>query len=240
MNFTENYCITKNLNNIKKLIYLSFVLSLFVVSCKNDQKAKNQTKAAEEKEMTAEVVEKSQTFDATHTADLENSKITWHGYKPTGKHHGTVNLKNGSVAYNGDGLKDAYFEVDMGSIVVEDIPADDEYNAKLVGHLKSADFFDVAKFPVASFRMTEVKISDDGTYQVTGDFTINEVRKSISFPATLEKTDHGMLFKAEKVQLDRTDYGIKYKSKKFFDDLKDKFINDEFDFAFEVPLHAAK
>lgn len=225
---------------MKKLIYLSIALSLFAVSCKNDQKAKNETKPVEEKKLTVEAVESTQTFDATHTADLENSKITWHGYKPTGKHHGSVNLKKGMLAYDDKGLKDAYFEVDMGSIIVEDIPADDEYNAKLMNHLKSADFFDVAKYPVASFKMTEVVKSEDGTYQITGDFTIDEVSKSVSFPATLESTEHGMLFKAEKVQLDRTDYGIKYKSKKFFDNLKDKFINDEFDFAFEVPLHAAK
>lgn len=225
---------------MKKLIFLSIALNLFMVSCKNDQKAKNETKSVEEAEITSGLIKKTQTFDPTHTADLDNSKITWHAYKPTGKHHRTVNLKSGMLAYDQNGLKNAYFEVDMSSIVVEDIPADDEYNAKLVNHLKSADFFDVEKYPVASFKLIEAEKSEDGTYLVTGDFTINEVSKSVSFPASLQETDHGMLFKAEKVQLDRTDYGIKYKSKKFFDDLKDKFINDKFDFAFEVPLNATK
>jgi polyisoprenoid-binding protein YceI len=51
-------------------------------------------------------------------------------------------------------------------------------------HLKSADFFDVARFPQITFVSTGVSRSSDGAYVVTGDVTMHGVTK----PVTLEVT----------------------------------------------------
>ncbi|MGA3334097.1 MAG: YceI family protein [Terracidiphilus sp.] len=49
------------------------------------------------------------------------------------------------------------------------------------GHLKSADFFDVEKFPVMTFKSTAVKNVAKGELAVTGDLTLHGVTKAVTF-----------------------------------------------------------
>lgn len=49
-------------------------------------------------------------------------------------------------------------------------------------HLRSADFFDVAKFPTITFKSTAVKATGKDKYDVTGDFTMHGVTKKITLP----------------------------------------------------------
>ena len=53
---------------------------------------------------------------------------------------------------------------------------------KLVGHLKSADFFDVATYPTSKFVITKVE-EIDGKLAVTGNLQIKDVTKSITIAA---------------------------------------------------------
>ena len=74
--------------------------------------------------------------------------------------------------------------VEAESVVVEmaSVKSDDE---KLTGHLQSPDFFDVAKYPKATFESTEIKKGGDkgATHTVTGNLDFHGVKKSITFPA---------------------------------------------------------
>ncbi|MCF1192248.1 YceI family protein [Mangrovimonas sp. AS39] len=47
-------------------------------------------------------------------------------------------------------------------------------------HLKSADFFDVEKFPTLSFKTTELKAKGKGKFKLTGDLTMHGVTKSVT------------------------------------------------------------
>ncbi|WP_372795652.1 YceI family protein, partial [Lutibacter sp.] len=114
------------------------------------------------------------------------------------------------------------FTVDMSTIK----DADD--SAKLEGHLKSADFFDVEAFPTATFEITTSSI-ENGKTMVTGDITIKGITKQVTFPAVVTETEEAVTLTSETFQINRADFNIKYKSKSFFNDLKDKFVNDEFD-----------
>ena len=58
-------------------------------------------------------------------------------------------------------------------------------NEKRDGHLKSPDFFDVAKFATASFKSTSWKKTGENTYDVTGDFTLHGVTKPITLHTTV-------------------------------------------------------
>jgi len=54
-------------------------------------------------------------------------------------------------------------------------------DAQRDGHLKTADFFDVEKFPTMSFKSTTVKPKGAGEYEVTGDLTLHGVTKPVTF-----------------------------------------------------------
>ena len=74
--------------------------------------------------------------------------------------------------------------------------------------MKSPDFFDVAKFPTATFRSAEITKTGDG-YAISGDLTLHGVTKRISFPATIKAGEEEVTANAE-FSIDRQDYGISY------------------------------
>jgi len=165
--------------------------------------------------------------------DVDNSTVNWKGFKPTGEHFGTISISEGSLEINQGNLVGGSFVFDMNTIADTDMPADNKYNAQLVGHLKSVDFFDVAKYSTAKFVITSVKKVDE-KFSISGDLTIKDVTKNITFSASLSDTDGVSAFTSEKFMVNRADYNVTYKSKSFFNDLKDKFINDEFEISFEL------
>lgn len=60
-----------------------------------------------------------------------------------------------------------------------DVASIDTNSTDRDNHLKSADFFEVEKFPKLSFVSTGVKKTGEGSYVVSGDFTIKDVTKTI-------------------------------------------------------------
>jgi polyisoprenoid-binding protein YceI len=56
----------------------------------------------------------------------------------------------------------------------------DTNNAMRDKHLKNADFFDVEKFPMASFVSKSMKLVKDQTYEVSGDLTIHGVTRPVT------------------------------------------------------------
>ncbi|MBE7515672.1 MAG: YceI family protein [Chloracidobacterium sp.] len=84
-------------------------------------------------------------------------------------------------------------------------------------HLKTADFFDVEKYPEITFKSKKVE-KKGGKYILTGDFSMHGVTKEISFPFTISGScadkkasavDGPCGFNAT-LQLNRNDYGISY------------------------------
>jgi len=79
-------------------------------------------------------------------------------------------------------------------------------------HLRSADFFDVAKFPTITFKSTKVEPKGKDDFVVTGDFTMHGVTKSIEVP--VKSNGFARAGKTEKagfeiaLTLNRKDYGL--------------------------------
>jgi polyisoprenoid-binding protein YceI len=165
-----------------------------------------------------------------YTAVLSKSTVKWHAAKVTGEHWGTVELKSGSLQIEGDKITTGQFVMDMTTIVNEDLTSE-EWNTKLIDHLKSDDFFSVEKFPTSKFVITKSETFKDGKAKVTGNLTI----KGITNPVSFEATKQGNTFTA-KITIDRTLYDIRYGSGKFFEDLGDKVINDNFDLTISLVL----
>jgi polyisoprenoid-binding protein YceI len=153
---------------------------------------------------------------------VENSKVVWKGYKVTGSHEGIISIKSGYLNFDKDILTGGSFEIDMSTITVTDLEG--EYKGKLEGHLKSDDFFGVAKFPSASLSFTNVESTGKNSYKVTGDITIKETTETVSINLSVYGNKANAVLK-----IDRTIFDVRYGSTSFFDGLKDKAIYDEFD-----------
>lgn len=200
-------------------------LGIAAISCKETKNETEATKAEEVKAVEA-------TADR-YTADIENSTLAWKGFKPTGTHNGTVKISEGYVVFDKGNLTGGNFVFDMNAITVLDIESADDNNAKLTGHLKSPDFFDVENHAFSSFDITGVEEKDGKTW-VKGNLSIKNIKKNIEFPVEVTVIGDEALLKSEPFTIDRTEWDIKYKSTKFFDDLKDKFINDGIEIAIDV------
>jgi polyisoprenoid-binding protein YceI len=130
-----------------------------------------------------------------------NSKIAFVGAKVTRSHDGGFTDFAGKVDL-AEPVEQSQIEVTIQTV---SLYADEE---KLTKHLKSPDFFDVEKFPTATFRSTEIRKEGAG-HTITGDLTLHGVTKRISFPATIEVTNSAVNANAE-FSLNRQDFGIAY------------------------------
>lgn len=162
--------------------------------------------------------------------DLQNSRIEWHGAKPVGNGHtGTIAITKGNIVVYNHNITGGHFTMDVNSMAPQD--QDAGHNAKLKGHLLSADFLEAEKYPEATFEITGVTAVDNATvlenkaatHIITGNATLKGITKSISFPAKVR--DSGDEIIADAVfNIDRTDWGINYRSDA---GIKDKFIKKE-------------
>ena len=159
----------------------------------------------------------------TTSINVEKSVINWKGYKVLGSHTGTIQVKSGNLDWEDDKLIGGSFEIDMNTIACTDLEG--EYAGKLVGHLKSDDFFGAAKYPMAKFEITNVvSRGKTGDYKVMGNLTIKESTQPVSFNAMVKD---GMA--SGKMTIDRSKFNVRYGSGSFFDNLGDNTIYDEFD-----------
>ena len=159
------------------------------------------------------------------TVDTSESTITWTAKKVTGQHHGKVPISSATLDYQNGKILGGTFEMDMSSLTVEDI-TDPGMNKKLTDHLKSDDFFSVEKHNKSTFKITEAKSSNGKDYQLTGDLTIKNITKPVTFPATVA-VNGGKITATGKLTFDRTHYDIKFRSGSYFENLADKMIYDD-------------
>lgn len=159
--------------------------------------------------------------------DNAGSKLTWLAKKATGEHSGNVKVSEGTFVIDGTTLKSGSFTIDTKSITVTDV-TDASTNGKLLGHLKSDDFFSTEKFPTSTFVITSAKKGSGNQYNLTGKLTIKGITNEVSFPAAIDVAGKKLTAKA-KITIDRTKYDIKFRSKNFFENLGDKVIYDDFD-----------
>ncbi|MBC5991911.1 YceI family protein [Pontibacter cellulosilyticus] len=167
---------------------------------------------------------------STLRVNTENSTMKWNAKKVGGEHYGSIKLSEGTLQVNGNKLVGGNFNIDMSTIVVEDITRA-ESNKRLTDHLKSEDFFSVEKFGKSTFNITKAapiaKAKAGGpNYIITGDLTIKGITHPVTFPAVVKI--NGKSAEAEaKIVVDRIKYDIKYRSS-FIGTAADKIIDDTF------------
>jgi len=206
----------------KLLLAISLISTGLMWSCTNPQGEKAKLTEADTIIANTEGADK-------YEVDATQSMIEWIGYKPTGQHNGTLNIKSGALYLVDNTPVGGEFVIDMNSLRVLDLE-DPEWNGKLTGHLRSPDFFDVDKNPEAKFVITQIVRNKNGgpVYLLTGNLTIKGITRSVTFGADVSREGDAVSGKTPQFTIDRTEYDIKYKSNKFFADLQNEFINDEF------------
>lgn len=154
--------------------------------------------------------------------NTEESTVKWLGKKIGGKHEGDIRIKSGYLELNKDAIVAANIVIDMNSITNTDL-TDEGYNQKLVGHLKSDDFFGVEKFPTATLELTNSTKFSDGKATVNGKITIKGKTENVSFEVLKKESAYTTTMK-----IDRSKFDVRYGSDSFFDNLGDKAIDDIF------------
>lgn len=180
----------------------------------------------------------SKPSDGVHEIDRERSKVEWTGRNLTGAHSGVLKLSEGNIkVVDGQPLRGS-FTLDMNSMANADIE-DGDLRHLLIEHLKSDDFFDVQRFPEATFRIskcTPVPGAKPGNpnCEITGELTIKGITREIEFPAMLGLTPDGLLAADAHFDIDRTQWNVLYGSGKFYEKLGKHLVNDEISLALKL------
>jgi len=174
--------------------------ALFAIACSNP--AADKTKA-----VTGEASSASPQASASgdkYTINPQNSKIEFVASKVTGSHHAEFQDFSGAIDYVGQPEKSRV----SVTITMASVKTDTD---QLTQHLKTPDFFDVAKFPQSIFTSTEIKSGGDkgASQTITGNFQLHGVTKSISFPATIRVAPEAITVEST-FTINRKDFGINY------------------------------
>lgn len=136
----------------------------------------------------------------------DSGKLLFTGSKITGSHDGGFNRFSGELFVGGDGKL-----VDAGNKVVIDTTSLWSDNERLTGHLKNADFFDVEKFPTATFVTRKVAVQGTNA-TIAGDLTLHGITKQITFPAAVQVNNDSVRVQAN-FSINRFDFEMKYPGK---------------------------
>lgn len=190
---------------MKNTILFSIFAAATLISCGKD------------KPVTSESNEVTTTKDgAVYTIDSLNSKIEWKGYKvvksENTSHIGVIKFESGDVTVRDGKLESGKFVADMNSLESVDLKDDADSKGKLEGHLKSADFFEVEKFPTASYEITKVTASEGGDYNtiLDGNLTIKGITKPVKFNANVSVENGAVSISTEPTDINREDFGVKF------------------------------
>jgi polyisoprenoid-binding protein YceI len=200
-------CLQKRKTEIMKFIQMLVCAIPIAVMFGCGNPADNVPKAAISSDTNAgeSVPQARDAADRVFAINPKDSKIEFIGSKVTGSHKGGFTNFTGELRVADGKLAGA------GNRIVIDMNSTWSDNSRLTGHLKSADFFNVEKFPKAEFVSTAVE-KKSTNYMVSGNLTLHGVTKQISFPADIQVSDQSVDLNAQFV-LNRFDFEIKYPGK---------------------------
>jgi polyisoprenoid-binding protein YceI len=193
-------------------IALPAALLLALAGCEDPTKDKPKATVSSDAPAVTQAAPPTGAGTETLPIDAASSTLGFAGSKVTGKHEGKFEKISGSITLAGG-------KPEGGRITIEadtsSVKTDQE---KLDGHLKTPDFFDVAKFPTATFTSTQIKAGGENgaSHTITGELDLHGVKKTITFPATITVGPDAVSGTAEFV-INRKDFGIVYPGKQ--DDL---------------------
>lgn len=214
---------------MKQTILMLTVVAAMMSSCATNGK-KAETKDAEKVE-----ISKNETTVIYSKVD-QASFLDWRashlgGVQPR---YGKVYVKTAEILVNNDQITNASIEIDMTTFTVENFEDEDSKN-KLTGHLQSDDFFQISTYPISKFELTNIEAAE-GDYNaiVTGNLTILDVTKSITFNANVAVSSDEVSIKSEDFVVNRTDWGLVYNTEGTEGVPVDYLISNDIGFTIDV------
>ena len=218
-------------------ILLGFVLIIFA-SCNSDSSTGNsETSTTDEtKTHVAEPLGDLGIPDGNYSLTKDKPLINWSAKKISGSgHSGIIPAARGKFIVEEGVITKGLISFDMKGFEVTDIDGDSKENFD--NHLKSADFFDVDKFPEAILSFNNSAINEDGKKTLSCTFDMHGIAVDYVIPFTLKEkkiTQGGIGYQISgEFFVNRTKHDITYGSGSFFDNLGDKAIKDEVLISFE-------
>lgn len=190
------------------VITFTFFITILISSCENTETKKLETPLE---------IQELDTVLQFLNINTSTSSVEWKGVMVgIYSHNGFVSIKEGNLVYQGNSITGGKITIDMETMTQSDSLYKTEEN-KLVAHLESPDFFNVANFPTATFEITS---SNLGSNKVYGNLTVkgitnSEVVENVIFDVKTKSATGTLKF-------DRQKYGVTYKGSK-----KDMLVGDE-------------
>jgi polyisoprenoid-binding protein YceI len=168
--------------------------------------------------------------DGRYTIDTEKSRLEWIGRNLNNRHNGRIAIAEGEIVLLNGLPFEGRIVLDMTSITDLDLQ-DDSWRDLLVRHLKSEDFFEVARFPVAKFELYRWELHSrdiTGLYcgTVYGSLTIKDVTRPIQFLADISPQEDGSIKAHAALDIDRTLWNVRYGSGRLFERLGMHWVHD--------------
>jgi len=217
---------------MKKKILSVLVIGAMLSSCTNNGNKASTTAA---KEVVVSYSEMAEDYNLIS----DESHVNWRashlgGVQPR---YGKIALKSAKVIVSNLTLTNASILIDMSAISVESFPEGADEIAKLQGHLQSPDFFNVAQYSTSKFELTSVlDVEGDYTSLLTGNLTILEVTKSITFNANVSIENGSVSVKSEDFSIDRRDWGLSYNTEGTAGVPVDYLIANDIGFTIDITL----
>ncbi|MCC5945897.1 MAG: protein kinase [Bernardetiaceae bacterium] len=241
---TASKITTKEKNNYILPIIIGVIVSLVIIVSYIIYQENSLNQKQNNIEITVDDVEETSNLaqftppDGKWTINNDLSTIKWTGYKVIGDpHNGSIQIKRGTLTIKDSKISKGEFIINMTTIKNLDME-DENYRNKIEGHLASSDFFDVNKFPEATFSIDLVEpyegigtssSIENPTHKIIGRLSIRDKTEIISFSANFE-TDGDrseIMIGRAIVTIDRTKWGVMYGNEDIADLTKDKMIKNE-------------
>ena len=219
----------------KSMFLIGNVFSLLLFTgCggKDSSKSNNKVKAVNDNVSTLSLA------SGNYIAESESSSILWEcAWLGGNSHNGDILLEEGQLSIKDNNNITGSFLVDMTTIDCHDEKNIGTKN-KIIGHLKSDDFFDVKNHQKAKLEIISSENIGGNEFLFKGNLNIKGKTNSVQMKGSVHKLNSG--YSADiNLTFDRSKYDVRYRSAAFFSDLGDRIISDDVFLNVKIKLNKA-
>jgi polyisoprenoid-binding protein YceI len=216
---------TTNMNQISRFLFPTLLAGLSLFACQNDAPANKPEANAAPKPDTIRY-EPAPTEGAA-PYQVSSGTVYWSAKRAIGSmHNGVIAISGGDLMVNQGQLVGGRITLDMSSIEVTNMD-DPSEKATLESHLKDKDFFEVKKYPEATFEVTEILPSSQSAFNwvIRGNLTIKDKTHPVNIPVRMSIAEGKLLAESVTFVINRTKWGVNFRSG-ILGTAKDKLIED--------------